>query len=261
MPPTPEMIERANNCIFESRVVSFTATPNSLDPTNSTTTIAWDVSVGAACGDHLKLQLNGINVPSSGSRTFRQFDTQTYTLSAHMFTVGKTLRHLTVPFDASSCVWLTLTEQQVRNVFIPALDAFVASEERLRLRQPPSVEVTERGIEVSVSLTVVLDDLPDPKVNVAMTLSLSVRDGAPVVTITRFSVHIDLPWWVTFLTAGLSEAAKAVVEDAVEGRMRRMVAENIENQIRGALTLFPGQILHAIVTRSDSLSLHVCRTT
>src|SRR5437879_5000325 len=102
MPPTEDMIAEATVILGQVQVVSFRATPDRLDPSNSTTTITWKVNRPQHPG--LTLRLNGMNIPNEGSRTFTQFDTQTYRLSAHLFTVNTTLRQLTVVYDTSRCI-------------------------------------------------------------------------------------------------------------------------------------------------------------
>jgi hypothetical protein len=259
LPISTDSIAEARRCVQGVTVSSFRATPDALAPGNSTTTVSWKAKLPAGCPG-LTLQLNGATVASEGSRTFTQFDSKTYRLSARAVFAGAVLRQVTVTYDTSQCIQSTWTETQVDALLGRYIETFIASDTNLSLRRDPQVSLTSRGVEVSIRINRAINNFPDLKLDLDFVLNLSVHEGKPVVAYTSFAVDTDWPWWVTGLSAGITKIVEEVIDEKIEGRLKPGLIQAIRQKLVETAALFPDYQLHSIVMRTDEVSVQVCPT-
>ena len=150
MPPTKEMIEKAVECLGDTTVNSFTASPSTVRP-GIAYTLKWQVTEPGSCA--VKLFLNGTPVSESGSRSVQPMSTTTYRLVGKMFTVQRTLRAVTVNVDTSQCFIQSLDEATVRQMLQSQIESNLA-DSPLSQRSPANVEVDRNGIAVKLRLKI-----------------------------------------------------------------------------------------------------------
>lgn len=247
-------------CVRTARLISFTASPLSVGPGNQSTTIAWNVATPGGPCRNLEITLNGSVVPASGQQTFTQNDHATYLLRARLLTATRVLGRIVVPFDFSHCSEITLNEYLIRQVTTFFIAETVAAYAAVTLRSDPTIEVAESGISVGIRARVALPNFPDADVDVDAVVAPSAQDGEAVFRYRSFAVDIDLPWWVTALTAGASKVLEEVVEDMVEAKLKPMLLAKLSQTVTELTAAFQDLEITNIRAEFEGIRVTLCET-
>jgi hypothetical protein len=251
--------EHALECLAETQLVSFTASPSSVPPFGGSVTLKWSVKPPSGCSPAVRL--NGQSVAASGSRQVQPSVSTRYSLTAAIGGLTKSLGGVTVNVDTAACVTQGVPESLVRGQVRQAVDALDAAEGRISQRSPARVEVDANGISVGLRLKVAIDNFADPDLDVDATIGLQVRDRRAEAFYRSFSVDLDWPWWVTALTAGVSKIVEEIIEDKIEGQLKPAILAGLEAQLDTLVDQIPGSLaLHSVQFAPDEIRVTVCPT-
>lgn len=258
MPPTQEMIERAAQCLDRTVLETFAASPPTVRPFGPGSQLTWKAELPESCLG-LALRLNGVPVPSSGTRAVQPSATTTYRLEASMFTVKSLLGTATVAVDTRGCISGSIPEPDVRAAVQKATDAFDTASRRVSQRSPAAVQVESKGITVRLRMKVTIDNFSDPDLNIDLTLGLRARNGQISPSYRSFSVDVDWPWWITAATVGVSEIIEEVLAGEIEGQLKPKLLEAVKETIDGFVRLVPRTHgIYSIATVPDQINIMVC---
>jgi hypothetical protein len=255
MPPTKEMIEKALECLGDTTVNSFTASPPTIRP-GGASTLKWKVTLPQSCG--VQLFLNGSPVAKSGSRSVAPTTGTTYQLVGKMFTVQQTLSTVTVAVDTSQCFIRSVDEATVRQMLQSVIESGLAGTP-LRQRSPASVEIDRNGIAVKLRLKVTVPDFFDPDLNINMVIGVSAAGNNVAVSYRSYSNDLDWPFWVTGITLGITKFIEEVIESRIEKRVKPLILKKLKEQIDSFISLIPQtHRLHSLTTEADEIRALVC---
>lgn len=261
MPCTPQMIDKAVECISEFRLVSFTASPTTVKP-GQPVTLRWNIDRAGQCTGQLKL--NGVTIPMDGTKVVNPLGDSTFTISLSTgCNVTRNLGHVVVDVNDSACRITSIPESVVRDQIIRAVDASIqefnqSSSNDLSKRSQTQVEIDNLGIAIKLRLSASINNFPDPDLNVDMKIGVGVGPGNTVSVFYRsFSVDVDWPWWVTAISLGITKIVEEIVEGRIEGKIKNQILDTLRTQINAATKLIPG-VLTSIQTLQDELRLKIC---
>jgi hypothetical protein len=255
MPPTKEMIEKAFECLGDTTVNSFTASPSTVRP-GIASSLKWNVTMPAGCA--VKLFLNGSPVSKSGSRSVAPTTTTTFRLVGKMHTVQQPLRAVTVSVDDSQCIIQSVSEATVRQMLQSLIESALAGS-RLRQRSPANVEIDRNGIAVKLRLKVSIDNFFDPDLNINMVIGVSAASNNVVVSYRSYSNDLDWEWWVTGITLGITKLIEEVIESEIEQKVKPLILQKLKEQIESFISLIPPtHRLVSLTTEADEIRGLVC---
>ena len=255
MPPTPQMIEKALECLDEITVNSFTATPTTVLP-GHTSILKWKVTSTTGCSP--QIFLNNSSVPKTGTRTVEPDTTTTYRLIAKILTVQRTIATVTVNVNTSQCFVQSVDEATVRQLVQNLIDTNLAGTP-LSQRSPASIEIDRNGIAVKLRLRVAVPNFFDPDLNVDMVIGVRAVNHNVVVSYKSYSNDVDWPWWVTGITLGITEFIESTIESRLEQKVKPLILQKLKEQIDSFLRLIPPtHRLQALTTEPDQIRAQVC---
>lgn len=255
MAPTKEMIERAVECLGDTTVDVFTATPSTVKP-GVESTLKWKVTVTGQCG--VSLALNGSPVSKTGTRTVTPTTTTTYRLVGKMNTVERTLGTVTVAVDKSQCLIQSVDEATVRQMLQSQIEANLAGSP-IRQRSPASIEIDRAGIAVKLRLKVTVPGFFDPDLNIDMLIGVNAAGSNVVISFRSYSNDLDWPWWVTGITAGITKLIEEVIESQIEQKVKPLILQKLKEQIDSFISLIPAtHRLNALTTEPNEIRVLVC---
>jgi hypothetical protein len=255
MPPTKEMIEQALECLDNTTVNSFTASPSTVRPGHAST-LKWKVTLPVGCG--VQLFLNGSPVAKSGSRSVAPTTTTIFRLVGRMFTVQRTLSSVTVAVDKSQCFVQSVDEATVRQMLRSLIESNLAGSP-LHQRSPADVEIDRNGIAVKLRLKVSVPNFFDPDLNINMVIGASAAGNNVVVSYRSYSNDLDWPWWVTGITLGISKFIEEVIESRIERQVKPLILQKLKEQIDSFISLIPAtHRLNSLTTEADEIRALVC---
>jgi hypothetical protein len=202
----------------EVRLISFKAEPASIGPFGAST-LSWHVEGPTG----FQLELNLAVVPKTGQRVVQPVATTTYTLSARAGNARRTLGHVTVSVDSSSCE----TFEPLLNPRVTlenALKVFVGTNHDVYFRVNPStigfgktpqlftpiVSFAPGVISFSLRLAKHQAWFPDPSIDIDASFGLTVIDGALAAIAQQVSVSIDVPFWAWAIPGAVPALAIAL---------------------------------------------------
>ncbi len=261
MPCTPEMLDKAIECVSEFRLVSFTASPANVSP-GQPVTLRWNINRTGQCNAQFKI--NGVAVPMDGTKVVNPIVDSTYAISLHTTcNITRNLGRVAVDVNDSTCRITSIPESLVRDQIIRAVDASIkeyndSSSNDLSKRTQTQVEIDNTGITVRLRLKAAINNFPDPDFNVDMKVGVGVGPGNTVTVFYRsFSVDVDWPWWVTSISLGITKIVEEIVEGRIEGNIKNRILDTVRTRINEAARLIPG-VLTSIETLQDELRLRIC---
>jgi hypothetical protein len=256
MPPPKEIIEKALECLGNTTVNSFTASPTNVRP-GVASMLKWKVTTPDGCS--VKLSLNGSPVSATGSRNVEPSTTTTYKLIGTMSTVQGTLGTVTVSVDTSQCFIQSVDEETVRQMLRSLIEANLA-DSPLSQRSPATVEIDKNGIAVRLRLKIAVPNFFDPDLNVDMVIRVMAVNHNVVVSFRSYSNDVDWPWWVTGITLGISKFIEETIEDKIEQQVKPQILQQLKEQIDSFLQLIPAtHRLYSLTTESNAIRGMVCR--
>jgi hypothetical protein len=255
MPPTEEMIEKAVECLGDTTVNSFTASPTTVRPGHAST-LNWKVTSPGGCS--VQLLLNNAPVAKTGSRSIEPSTTTTYKLVGKVFTVQRTLATVTVAVDTGQCFIQSVDEATVRQM-LQSLIADNLEGSPLSMRSPASVEIDRNGVAVKLRLKIAVPNFFDPDLNIDMVIGVRAMSGNVVFSFKSYSNDLDWPWWVTGITLGITEFIENAIESRIERLVKPLVLQKLKEQIDSFLRLIPPtHRLHSLTTEADEIRAMVC---
>jgi hypothetical protein len=257
MPPTEEMIEKALECLGNTTLDSFSASPTSVRP-GVASTLKWKVTKPSGCS--VQLSLNGSAVSAAGSKSVAPSITTAYRLVGTMSTVQRTLGTVTVAVDTGQCFAQSVDEETVRQMLRSVIEASLA-DSPLSQRSPAAVEIDRNGIAVRLRLRVAVPDFFDPDLNIDMVIRAAAVDHNVVVSYRSYSNDVDWPWWVTGITLGITKFIEDIVESRIERQVKPLILQRLKEQIDSFLRLIPStHRLHSLTTEANAITGMVCPT-
>ncbi len=255
MPPPPEVIEKAIECLNNTTINTFSASPSTIRP-GIASTLKWEVTVPVGCG--VSLSLNGSPVQKSGSRTVEPTTTTTFRLVGRMSTVEQELGEVTVAVDTTQCFIRSVDETTVRQMLQNLIETNLAGSP-LRQRSPANVEIDRNGIAAKLRLKVSVPNFFDPDLNINMVVGVSAASNDVVVLYRSFSIDLDWPWWVTGITLGITKFIEEVIESRIEQQIKPLILQALKEQIDSFIQLIPPtHRLQSLTTESDEIRGLVC---
>ena len=255
MAPTEEMIEKAVECLDETAVNSFTASPATVRP-GQASTLNWRVATSQGCG--VQLFLNNSTVSKTGTRSVEPTTTTTYRLVGKMSTLQRTLGTVTVAVDTSRCFIQSVEEEAVRQMLRSLIQANLAGSP-LSLRSPANVEIDRNGIAVKLRLKVAVPNFFDPDLNIDMVIGVRAANNNVLVSYRSYSNDVDWPWWVTGITLGITEFIEESLESRIERQVKPLILQKLKEQIDSFLRLIPPtHRLQSLTTEADEIRALVC---
>lgn len=255
MPPTKEMIEKAFECLGNTTVNSFTASPSTVRP-GIASTLKWNITLPTGCG--VQLFLNGSPVSKSGSRSVAPLNTTTYRLVGRMSTVEQTLRSVTVSVDKSQCFIRSVPEETVRQMLQSLIESNLA-DTSIHQRSPAVVEIDRSGIAVKLRLRISVPNFFDPNLNINMVIGVNGAGNNVAVSFRSYSNDLDWAWWVTGITVGISKLIEELIESEIEKRIKPLILQKLKEQIDSFLSMIPPtHRLHSLMTEADEIRGLVC---
>jgi hypothetical protein len=255
--PGDPINDHALECLADTRLVSFTATPSVVPPFGGTVTLSWSVGLPTGCSPAVRL--NGQTVSASGSRQVQPSVTTRYTLTAALAGLTKTLGGVTVGVDTSACITQAVPESVMRDQVRSSVDELDAAEPRISQRSAARVEVDATGISVALRLKIAIDNFADPNLDIDCKVGLQVRDRGVDAFYRSFAVDLDWPWWVTVVTAGVSKIVEEIIEDKIEAQLKPAVLAGLEERLDAMVDLIPGDLaLHSLQLATDEVRVTVC---
>jgi len=255
MPPTQEMIEKAVECLGNTKVDSFTASPTTVRP-GQASKLNWKVTTTGGCS--VQLFLNNSPVQKTGTRSVEPATTTAFHLVGKMFTVQRTLGTVTVAVDTSQCFVQSVDEESVRQMLRTLIEANLEGSP-LSQRSPANVEIDRNGIAVKLRLRVAVPNFFDPDLDVDMVIAVSAVNHVPVVSFRSYSNDLHWPWWVTGITLGVTEFIDGTIESRIERQVKPLILQKLKEQIDSFLRLIPPtHRLQAITTEADEIRAMVC---
>lgn len=264
MPPTREMIEKATECLGETRAVKFAADRTAIQA-GETVTISWDVDVPDHC--RVSVRLNHTQVPKKGSRTIRPVRFVSYRLDAAAAGLSKFLGLVNVEVDASSCVQMEIPEDVVRPMVLATVDASLAEynvdpankDHQASKRRETVVEIEPDGIVLRLRLKVAVNHFFDPDVDVDAKIAVGMSPEGKVVAFYRsFAVDVDWAWWVTGITLGIAKIVEEFADGMVEGAMKARIVDDLRAGLQSQLDGLDGTV-GSLDTAQDMILVTLCR--
>ena len=226
--PEDDDIDRASDCLAETTLSSFSASPSTIDYGDSAT-LSWKVQIPSDCS--VTLKLNGQTVGKIGSKTVSPVVTTSYSLQASMFGLNTSLGSRTVTVENGQCETFLVPAAQVRATVVSIIEAIDAADKRISKRADHHVNVTSAGIDIDVFLKIIIDDFFNPDLTIEARVRLELVDGDIVPSYAHFDSDVDWPWWVTGLTLGVTEFVEWVLEDAIEDTLKPTILEAVKTFI------------------------------
>ncbi|HZW11122.1 MAG TPA: hypothetical protein VFF69_14565 [Phycisphaerales bacterium] len=263
MPPTEEMIDRAAQCMGETRLVRFAADRTSVQA-GETVTISWKVEMPGAC--RLSVRLNHAQVAREGSMTIRPVRGVSYRLDVAGAGLTKSLGIVNVSVDASSCVQREIPEDLVRPEVLASVAASLAEynadpenkDHKVSTRREPTVEIEPDGIVLRLRLKLAINNFFDPDIDVDARIDVGMSPEGKVLAFYRsFAVDVDWPWWVTGITLGISKIVEEFVDGAIESVMKSRIVDDLRSGLQSRLDDL-GQTIGSLDTAQDAILVTVC---
>lgn len=181
--PTEEMIEHAEDCLSETNVNQFNATPGVVFPWRATI-LSWQVTVPQGCG--ISLSIRGIPVNPTGSRLVTPtFPEMSYALEGRMSGVRSILARAPVAVNTDACREFSLSTAQLASTIQGVLDDYDEGESEIQQTRDADIAISPSGLAITMYFEV--DKVgPNPSVQLAMRLLFNTVNGEVVPTFAYF---------------------------------------------------------------------------
>jgi hypothetical protein len=171
----------------------------------------------------------------------------------------KVLASTTVRVDTSACLSVSVPESRIRADLDSTIRQVLEANHELSQRTDPRVEVDAKGIHMALKFALAIDNFSDPNIDVDFTLGLRVRNGAADPFYQNVAIDIDWPWWITVLSAGMSESITEVVENVVEALLKPQILEKVRDLFGTQVQQLPRALqLHALRLAPNEIVATAC---
>jgi hypothetical protein len=253
----PDIDDEALECLAGTQLKSFSANPTRIRPFQGGSTLRWSATVPVGC--RVGFKINGRAVARSGSLEVLPAVDTTFSLTASVRGASRVLGRLRIDVDTSACVSGELPESVLRGQIQQSLAAFESDNDRVYDLELDSFDVRSTGLDVSLHMSLEINNFADPRVDVDFTVGLIVADGVVRPYYRSFTVDVDWPWYVTTLTLGVTKIVEEFLDGGVEGEMKPAVLEEIQGAIDQLVALLPdGMRIHTIGLAEDAVIVTAC---
>ncbi|HEX5009373.1 MAG TPA: hypothetical protein VFY71_03145 [Planctomycetota bacterium] len=266
MPPNEAALAKALEALQQVELESFTATPSTIAPFGKSE-LRWRVN--APAGVHL--ELDGHQVPRTGSQVVHPGLTRTFKLVARASTLSSDVGQVTVVVDLGACIQITLSEADVQAKLLEVVEMLMAQDPQLTLRSPPVVDVTPAGIVMKLRFEIHVKHSRNPDFNIDALIGLAVDSDGIAPFFREFSADLDFSFWEDALnilidaTAGtlaggpFIHIAASQAETAAREKARRDILDGIAGGIAEFLLIAPpGFSPHQVFLRDDGIDVRLC---
>jgi len=235
--PTQEMIDHAADCLSDTLVNRFNASPSVVLP-GSATTLNWQVTAPPACS--VSLYVNGKRVDRTGSMAVTPtFPVNSYVLEGRMFGLRGTLARAPVNVNIDACRKLELPTTLLAPMIQEVLDAYDAGESDIFQTRDADIAISPSGLAITMYFEV--DKLgPNPFVQLAMRLKFNTVNG------------VVFPRFVYFHP----QASTYLPDDWIESKIydkQESILENFKTEINGLLADPSFNLINASVEKLFSI--------
>lgn len=247
----------ALECLGDTSLSSFSASPARLAPFAGPATLRWSASVPVGC--RVGFRINGRSVSRSGSLEVLPAVDTSYTLSAHVGPASRVLGRVTVAVDTDACSRVELAESILRGQLEQTVGEFAASSDRAYDAKLTRFDITPSGITVSIRTKLEINNFSDPTLYVDFVLGLDVVDGSVVPRYKSFNVDVDWPWWVTTLTLGITKIVEEFIESDIESGLKDAIRQRITDKIDAMVDLLgDDKKVHTVSLTDESVVVTAC---
>lgn len=213
----------------------FTANPPNIDAFGAST-LRWQVDGPAG----FRVRIDGLPVSKSGTRSVQPRETHTFRLYAFAGLGSKFLGSATVNVNLAQCInrESSLIDELVAGVLKQEIDK--RNDIYFRNGSKPQVSITPDRIRFTLRLASVLNNFPDPSVDIDVSLGLGVA-ADDLVTFRRrlipvavnISVDVSVPWWAWLIPGAPIGLAIALdmARDGARKEMQTMVNRLVDEAI------------------------------
>jgi hypothetical protein len=213
----------------------FTANPSSIDPFGAST-LRWQVDGPPGC----RVKMDGLQVAKSGTRSVQPRQTHTFRLNATAGQASKFLGSATVNVNLAQCISRdsSLIDELVAGVLKQEIDK--RDDIYFRGGSKPQVTIAPDRIRFVLRLASVLNNFPDPSVDIDVSFGLGVaaddlvffrRKLVPIAV--SISVDVSVPWWAWLIPGAQIGLAIALdmARDSARKEMQAIVNRLVDEVI------------------------------
>jgi len=217
--------DNAAEILNQVELHSLKATPGTIVPFEASE-IAWNVSGPAG----FALFLDNATVPKIGERVVTPSSTRTFRLRARALGETRELGAVTVTVDAAACriapVPLLVVEQKVRE----GIEEYLFETPGATRRRDDVVTVNTSGIAIKLALKQVVNNFPNPDVDVEARWVFRAVNGELDPDFSQLDVSIRFPWWVWLLPIAYPglPIAISMAKDSARSKLRKKAAGGAE---------------------------------
>jgi hypothetical protein len=198
-------------------------------------------------------------VNSTGRQSVAPASTTQYILTASHQGTRRVLATTSVRVDTTACLSVSVPESRIRADLDSTIRHVLEDHEELSPRADPRIEVDAKGIHMGLRFALAIDHFSDPNIDMDFTLGLRVRNGAADPFYQNVAIDIDWPWWVTVLSADMSERITDVVQNVVEALLKPQILEKVRDCFRTHVEQLPHTLqLHALRLGPNEIMATAC---
>ena len=222
---------------------SFSVTPTTV-PVFGSVSIAWDIQVPQ--GDFIpETQLNGEPVPRTGSKQVSVVYPTTFSLTASINTVSRSLRSIPVSVNTSACKSTSLDRQSLVNLVKTQADSRFGSSDQFTLKDGGSQVTLGNGVlGIVVPLSLNIPDWFDADMTITVDLRVS---GGSKLSVSTGDVSADVSWSFFenlaslecghFVEQGMTKIAEALLTQIVNAEVVPQIIGEMEPLIENFINV------------------------
>jgi hypothetical protein len=213
----------------------FTANPSNIDPFG-VATLRWHVDGPAG----FRVRIDSLSVSKSGTKSVQLPETHTFRLYAFAGRASKFLGSATVSVNLAQCInrESSLIDELVAGVLKQRIDE--RNDIYFRDGSKPQVTITPGRIRFVLKLASVLNNFPDPSVDIDVSFGLGVAADDIVAfkrklvpTVVNIGVDVSVPWWAWLIPGAPIGLAIALdmARDSTRKEMQTVVNKLVDEAI------------------------------
>jgi hypothetical protein len=218
----------------------FTASPSNVDAFGAST-LSWRVDGPAG----FRVRIDGLPVSKSGTKSVQLPETHTFRLYAFAGRASKFLGSATVSVNLAACI--NRESSLIDEIVAGALKQEIDKRDDIYFRDgsKPQVTITPGRIRFVLKLASVLNNFPDPSVDIDVSFGLGVAAdeiagfnvqilGRKLVpTVVSINVDVSVPWWAWLIPGAQIGLAIALdmARDSTKKEMQAVVNKLVDQAI------------------------------
>ncbi len=243
----------AVDCLFDTTVRHFTATPNVVNPWAGTT-LKWDVAIPSDC--RLSIYLLGKKVNPKGNQVVTPlFPENIYSLEGRMLTVRGSVAEIGVSVNTASCREESFPVSLIKPIIQDVLDEYDAEEQSIYQTRDADVSISEQGLAVKMYLKAEILG-PNPSVVLSMRFKFRTQDGIVSPRFQYFhpqaSTYLPDDWIESKfyrksdgILAKFKTAVNSTVSDLLNDQEEKLLSlETMEQEVLATICPLPGPVTY-----------------